>query len=169
MNAAPGAPSPADAAQLPTPGIMRRIAAMLYEFVLLFGVLFVSVYAFVTLGQAMSESLQRPLLQLYVLIVLGAYFCWFWLHGGQTLPAKTWNMRVVAKDGGKLTLAQAIARYLLALVLMSCFGVTILWALFDRDRQFLHDRLAGTRIIDTEPGKPLTTENTEYAEKKQES
>ena len=26
-------------------------------------------------------------------------------------------------------------------------GITILWALIDRDRQFLHDRLSGTRLV----------------------
>jgi uncharacterized RDD family membrane protein YckC len=29
-------------------------------------------------------------------------------------------------------------------------GAGILWALVDRDRQFLHDRLAGTRIVNSE-------------------
>jgi uncharacterized RDD family membrane protein YckC len=35
----------------------------------------------------------------------------------------------------------------LALAGLSLFGVTIVWAWFDRDRQFLHDRLAKTRLI----------------------
>jgi uncharacterized RDD family membrane protein YckC len=26
-------------------------------------------------------------------------------------------------------------------------GLSLLWVFFDRDRQFLHDRLAGTRLI----------------------
>jgi uncharacterized RDD family membrane protein YckC len=32
-------------------------------------------------------------------------------------------------------------------VAVGALGVGLWWALFDRDRQFLHDRLAGTRII----------------------
>jgi uncharacterized RDD family membrane protein YckC len=27
------------------------------------------------------------------------------------------------------------------------FGAGFTWAFFDRDRQFLHDRIAGTRIV----------------------
>jgi uncharacterized RDD family membrane protein YckC len=27
------------------------------------------------------------------------------------------------------------------------FPASIAWALFDRERQFLHDRLAGTRLV----------------------
>jgi uncharacterized RDD family membrane protein YckC len=44
-----------------------------------------------------------------------------------------------------VTPGKAVLRFLLALALLP---VSIAWALFDRDRQFLHDRLAGTRLID---------------------
>jgi uncharacterized RDD family membrane protein YckC len=27
--------------------------------------------------------------------------------------------------------------------------ISVVWAVFDRDRQFLHDRLAGTRLLST--------------------
>jgi len=30
-------------------------------------------------------------------------------------------------------------------------GITFLWALADTDGQFLHDRIAGTRLISTTP------------------
>ncbi len=81
---------------------------------------------------------------------MGYYFSWFWTHGGQTLAMQTWKMRLVAADGSNLTKKQAITRYLFALIGIFLFGLGIIWALFDRDRQFLHDRLAGTRIIKRE-------------------
>jgi len=81
---------------------------------------------------------------------MGYYFTWFWTRGGQTLAMQTWKMRVVSVKGEKLTKKQAITRYLLAILSFSFFGVGIFWALFDRDHQFLHDRLAGTRIITAE-------------------
>jgi uncharacterized RDD family membrane protein YckC len=43
--------------------------------------------------------------------------------------------------------AQALLRYLLCWPSIILGGVGIVWALFDRDRQFLHDRLAGTRLV----------------------
>jgi uncharacterized RDD family membrane protein YckC len=92
----------------------------------------------------------RPLFQFYLLIIMGYYFIWFWTHGGQTLAMQTWKMRLVsAENGEKLTKKQAITRYLFALIGNFFFGLGIIWALFDRDHQFLHDRLAGTRIIVT--------------------
>ena len=59
---------------------------------------------------------------------------------------KTWRMRIVTAEGGALTAGRAFKRYLLAVPGMLS-GFSLLWAPFDRDRQFLHDRLAGTRIV----------------------
>ena len=78
---------------------------------------------------------------------MGYYFIWFWTHGGQTLAMQTWKIRLVTLEGNNVGLKQAITRYLLALVCNFFFGVGLIWALFDPDCQFLHDRLAGTRII----------------------
>lgn len=89
----------------------------------------------------------RPLFQFYLLIVGGIYFIWFWTHSGQTLAMQTWKLRLVSANNGKVTTQQAMVRYLMAVIGISFLGFGLLWALFDRNRQFLHDRVAGTRII----------------------
>ncbi|MDP1897905.1 MAG: RDD family protein, partial [Sulfurimicrobium sp.] len=66
--------------------------------------------------------------------------------GGQTLAMKTWHLRLVSADGAPLTRRRAILRFALALP-STLLGIGILWALFDRERLFLHDRLAKTKII----------------------
>jgi hypothetical protein len=45
-----------------------------------------------------------------------------------------------------VTRPEAIRRYLFALAGLACLGLGFLWAFVDRDRQFLHDRLARTRL-----------------------
>ena len=82
-----------------------------------------------------------------VLAICGAYFVWFWRNGGQTLPMKTWHIKVVTHSGAKLSWTVAIKRYLYAVAGSFALGITYFWAIFDRDRQFLHDRVAGTRIV----------------------
>jgi uncharacterized RDD family membrane protein YckC len=68
---------------------------------------------------------------------------------------QTWKLRLVsATSGGEVTLSQALLRYALSWFSLLFFGAGFLWAIFDRDRQFLHDRLAGTRIIFKEPPPP---------------
>jgi uncharacterized RDD family membrane protein YckC len=115
---------------------------MAYEAVLLFAVAFFAawVFFFASGGRDATSGALRHELQLFILAVFASYFLWCWLRGGQTLAMKAWGIRVVNVTPGK-----AIARFLLALALLP---VSIAWALFDRDRQFLHDRLAGTRLVD---------------------
>jgi len=60
---------------------------------------------------------------------------------------QTWKMRVVRSDGMSIGIVQAMLRYVLAWLSLLSLGVGFLWAFFDRERQFLHDRLAGTRIV----------------------
>ena len=60
---------------------------------------------------------------------------------------KTWRIRLVTVDGSPLSLKQAALRFVLALLGLLLVGVGFWWALFDRDRQFLHDRIAGTRLV----------------------
>jgi uncharacterized RDD family membrane protein YckC len=112
-----------------------------YEAILLFGVSFFAawLFFFASGGRDATGGWARALLQLFILAVFAGYFLWCWLRGGQTLAMKAWHIRLV-----DVTPAKALLRFVLALLL---FPLSIAWALFDRDRQFLHDRLAGTRLV----------------------
>jgi uncharacterized RDD family membrane protein YckC len=46
-----------------------------------------------------------------------------------------------------VTLKQAALRFVLALLGLLLAGAGFWWSLFDRDRQFFHDRIVGTRLI----------------------
>ncbi|ABI58861.1 RDD domain containing protein [Nitrosomonas eutropha C91] len=129
------------------PGFGRRILALAYEFLLLLGVWFIAAFLFHLVFRDTSAEYFRPLFQFYLLCIGGIYFIWFWTHGGQTLAMQTWKLRLVSENGGKVTMQQAMVRYLMAVIGISFLGFGLLWALFNRDRQFLHDKLAGTRII----------------------
>ena len=145
---APASPlSSGDAA----PSILRRLASMLYEFLLLFAIGFFATWLFqFAAGTTVIEGWRLRLLQLFLLALFAAYFLWCWLRGGQTLAMKTWRIRLVTKDGHRILSARAaLLRFLYALLLVPSL-VGILWALVDRDRQFLHDRLAGSLLIPVE-------------------
>lgn len=133
---------------LPSAPLPARLASLLYETLLVFAVLAV-LFAFphVLVGVLLKKVATPGVLMAHVLLLLLLYFGWFWLHGGQTLAMRTWRIRVVAQDDSPLQLWQVILRYLLA---WPCLIPGILWALIDRDGQFLHDRLAGTRLVRTE-------------------
>jgi len=127
-------------------GIARRFGSMAYEALLLTAILFVCTWIFLFFAQALSAALIRPLLQVLLVTITGAYFIYCWTHGGQTLPMKTWRIRLVQTDGGPVSLAIATRRYLFSLISLALCGLGFAWALVDPERQFLHDRLAGTRL-----------------------
>jgi uncharacterized RDD family membrane protein YckC len=97
---------------LQTPGLWRRMACWVYEGVLLFGVIFLAGYLFGTLSQTRYALDNRNALQAFLFVVLGIYFVWFWAHG-QTLAMKTWNIRVVDRQGRNITQQRALLRYVL--------------------------------------------------------
>ncbi|CCD39915.1 Probable transmembrane protein [Candidatus Paraburkholderia kirkii UZHbot1] len=119
-------------------------------------------YLFSTLTQQRNGLTHHNWLMSWIGIVLAAYFMYFWTHGGQTLPMKTWRLRVVDAHGQPVKPARAFARYLLAwlwflplLALHPLLSLTVpqtlgvfaawvaLWAAavwLDPARQFLHDR-----------------------------
>ncbi len=107
--------------------------------------LFLAAFAFSALTQFKGSGPLRPVFQLYVLGVVAGYFVWFWSHGRRTLAMKTWGLRLVRGDGRPLGTPLALLRFVLSGLMLT--GIGLLWALFDREKLFLHDRLAGTRLI----------------------
>ena len=148
-----------------------RFAAMVYDGVLLFGIAFAAGLLLLTTTGWTAPLLdwQRLVLQAMVFVALGIYFCWCWIRSGQTLALKTWNLRVVDAQGHNPSPARAIGRYALSwtmfvpglayiallqpsragglAALAIGFVLTLLPAIFDRDRRLLHDRLSRTRIV----------------------
>jgi uncharacterized RDD family membrane protein YckC len=131
-------------------GIVRRLASMLYESLLVFAVVFLAGLLFYLAAGGHIAGPIRHVFQLYLLVVLGLYFVWCWCRGGQTLAMKTWKLRLVSADGSPVSVPKAALRYLLACLSLALAGAGFAWAAFDRDRQFLHDRLAGTKIVNSE-------------------
>ena len=130
------------------PGLRRRMASMAYESLLLLGVLSLTfMLPHLALGMGFGIVLPGWVLISHVFVVLGAYFIWYWQHGGQTLAMQTWKVRLTTPSGAQPSLARLVLRYVLAWPSIIYLGAGMLWALFDRDRQFLHDRLAGTRVV----------------------
>lgn len=126
-----------------TPGLPRRLASMVYEASLLFAVAFFAawVFFFASGGRDATAGGMRHLLQLFIGLSFAGYFLWSWLRGGQTLAMKAWRIRLV-----DVTPLRALLRFALALLLVPTL-ISIVWSFFDRERQFLHDRLVGTRLI----------------------
>jgi uncharacterized RDD family membrane protein YckC len=149
-------PATAPAAPV-TAALWRRLAAMVYDALLLTGVL-VLASAVVTLplgmalGQVAAEALfasaafRWPFF-LYCVAVLAGFHVWFWTHGGQTLGMKVWRIRAVRIDGSPLDAPDALRRYAAAVLSWLPAGLGFWWSLVDPDRLAWHDRLSGTQLV----------------------
>jgi uncharacterized RDD family membrane protein YckC len=153
----------------------RRIAALGYEALLLVAMAFVAGFLFLPFlpRSANHETLSVPSplarAAMFCALVAGAafYYTWCWSGGRQTLPQKTWRLRLVDRRGQPLRRGRALIRYAafwigpaLALVgygvlhpsghgrqALAFAALNYCWAIVDRDRQFLHDRLSRTVIV----------------------
>ncbi|CAG9176539.1 RDD family protein [Cupriavidus pampae] len=157
------------------PTLRRRLTCMLYEGVLLFGVLMASTAVYVLAQPALRQlgANSMYVAQVWSFLVMGVYFAWFWQRNGQTLAMQTWRIRLETLDGGRVRWPRAVLRFLLAwlwlppavavghalglvkgpfvAVLVGALLIWVMLAWLDPRRQFLHDRLARTRLIDLRP------------------
>jgi uncharacterized RDD family membrane protein YckC len=144
----PMAPKPA---QTRSPGPLRRLAAMVYDLVLMFGMLLLAVtivvipYESVTGQQFPQQGALYRIHQVYLAGVFFGFHAFFWVRGGQTLGMRAWRFRLLREDGQPLTAADALKRLVWATVTLAPLG--LLWMPFDRERLALHDRLSRTRPV----------------------
>ncbi|HEY3461296.1 MAG TPA: RDD family protein [Casimicrobiaceae bacterium] len=154
--------------------LARRLGALAYEALLFVAMAFVAGFVFLPfVSPERRDTLTLPshgarVAMLVVLVVAFAvYYGWCWSHGRRTLPQKTWRLRLVDRQGASLSWRRALGRYaaawiapalaltVYALLHSSAHARNLLaialagyaFALVDRDRQFLHDRIAGTYVV----------------------
>ena len=126
----------------------RRLGSLLYEALV---ILAIGIFLFLlplAVFSGVSHRMPGPgLLWLYLFLLLGTYFVWCWIKAGQTLAMKTWRLYIVdAQTGTLLRPLQAVVRYGMGWIFWPT-GLSLLWSLIDPDKQFLHDRIAGSRVI----------------------
>lgn len=133
---------------MPEPGSLpRRLAAIAYDALVLAAVLIVltGVLLILTRGAAIEPGTQWY--QLLLGVVLVGYFAGFWWRRGQTVGMVAWQLHVLDKDGGPVSLRQALLRALVAPLSWAVFGLGMAWSLLDRERRTWHDLVSGTRLM----------------------
>ena len=148
MPAAQGSGRTADPESgLVTAPLGRRFLSLVYELLLLAALIWCASLLFWAIERQITDGHARTFFQAYIALLAGAYYVWQWTHGGQTLPMRTWRLKLVTVDGQPVPALRALVRYVAALASAAALGLGFIWALVDPDRQFLHDRLAKTRIV----------------------
>ncbi|WP_232023904.1 RDD family protein [Sulfurivermis fontis] len=135
---------------IPCP-LLRRLAAALYDTVLLLGVELLAFvpYTLLRRGSAGDGSFD-PLALFWLLATAFLFFGWFWTHGGQTLGMRTWRIRVQTYDGRAIGWMQALLRFMTALVSWAALGLGFWWSLWDKDKMTWHDRWSESILVRTD-------------------
>lgn len=152
-----------------TPTVKRRIISMVYEAFLLLAVEMLATALYMLVTGNRQEPVYQHGRNFVLFLVAAAYFVHFWTDSGHTLAMKTWRIKLVQPGYARVPFRIAAIRYLLswgwflpALAVCWALGLqkgqiaaalavgVVAWGLtafFDKDRQFLHDKLAGTRLV----------------------
>ncbi|MGH8550362.1 MAG: RDD family protein [Methylococcales bacterium] len=131
----------------PHPGVIRRLAAILYDTVVLIGLLFAATACILPFHEGEAIVPDQWLFPVYLVGVSFLFYGWFWTHGGQTLGMRAWKIRVISRSGGALTWPQALVRFIGAILSWSAAGIGYWWIAFSKEHNGWHDSLSGSRIV----------------------
>jgi uncharacterized RDD family membrane protein YckC len=143
---------------LPIAPLWRRIAAMLYDSLLVFAIWIIVAFCLMSAfgiegartldgNVVVLDPLFRNLLFAAMLLSAFLFFAWFWTHSGQTLGMQAWRIRVMNRDGSPLSWRQSLLRYATAPFALSAFGLGYLYMLVDKQQRTLPDLVSGSQVF----------------------
>jgi len=152
---------------------------MLYDTLLVVAVLVVATLPFLPFlhGRVLVPAEVGGLAYLYWIwevVVIAAFFGYFWTHRGQTVGMLAWRLRLQRPDGSSVTWGDSLLRLGIVAALLAPFGLgdwfiwhhwsptarkiamyaslaplalSYAWIWIDRERLAWHDRWSSTRVV----------------------
>lgn len=144
----------------PTAGPLRRLAALVYDSFLLFGILVVPLFILTaalshepairqndSVTHELPSIAPQPVMLLYMIAVVVGFYCYFWRRSGQTLGMQAWRMRLESRTGGRVSWRQCLVRALVGFFSLICLGLGFIWSAWGQERLTWHDRASNTRVV----------------------
>lgn len=126
-------------------GLLRRLAAMVYDALVLMAVWMLVGFIAVVMND--GEANESPLFHSILLLVTFAFLAFFWMRAGMTLGMQAWQLRVQGVDGRPLTLVQCLVRFVAAIVSLVAGGLGVWWILFDDEKRSWSDIASHSRVV----------------------
>ena len=128
-------------------GLFRRVAAILYDTLLVAAVLFIVTLPFIAIRG--GEPVEPGSFSYQVTMVMATYvfFVGFWVRKGRTLGMQSWGLQLQDANDAIPSLATCSIRFVAAIVSLGVLGLGFLWQLIDKDKLTWHDRISGTRLV----------------------
>lgn len=129
-------------------GLLRRMAAMLYDTLLILACLFLVTIPFIAARGGEPVEVDGNLVyQAVVMLVIYTFFAGFWTRSGRTLGMQSWGLQLETRDGNLPSLSAATIRFFAALISWAPLGLGFFWQLWDKEHLTWHDRLSRTRLV----------------------
>ena len=129
------------------PGLLRVLAVIVYDFLLLIAVLFLATAILLPFNGGEAFTNHKIFYSLYLLAVSFFFYGWFWTHGGQTLGLRAWKTRVLNSEHGVISWQQAFIRFIVALLSWGSLGLGFLWIVIDKNQRSWHDMASKTELF----------------------
>lgn len=152
--------SDAEIALLPRAGLLRRLAALLYDMFLVFAMWmclgFILLFVFGLFADNTSELVDGQVQTHPVLLMLnfvmmvttaGYFYLWFWRRTGQTLGMIAWRIKALRTDNNPIPWRQGLVRFVAAWPAFWLGGLGYLWLYVDKDHDAVHEKLSGTKTV----------------------
>lgn len=153
--------------QFSSVSLIRRCGAILYDTLLLGGLLIGATALILPLTAGKAVTPGNPWFSFYLFVICFLFFGWFWTHGGQTLGMRAWKIRLQRTDGHPMGWWQALLRFFLASLWMLpmvyvsqvlgsnyqlSLGVGFVFLVLILTTRF-HDRYSDTVMVQIVPSK----------------
>jgi len=152
--------SPEEIAALPRAGLLRRLAALLYDMFLVaaiwfcFGYLLIYLFGFfadntseLVDGRVVTHPALLFIQRIMMVLTAGTFYIWFWRRTGQTLGMIAWRIRALQLNNEPITVRQGLIRLVLAWPSFWLFGLGYLWMYIDRQHDAVHEKISGTKTV----------------------
>ena len=126
--------------------IWRRLASILYDFLLVVAVLIIMSIPFFSFD-LQENNLLKVTIQIYYYLITQYFFVWFWVHNQGTLGMKTWKIKIICNNNNRLSYKQAIIRFNVAIISLLFFGLGFIISLFRKDKKCFHDIISKTALV----------------------
>jgi uncharacterized RDD family membrane protein YckC len=127
--------------------LWRRLAAALYDGLLLLALLMTALLIEIIVRDAFGLPRSETLLRAMPLLVALGFYGAFWTRGGQTLGMRAWRLRLQRADGRAVRWSDAMLRVAVGTLSWGLLGLGVLWCLVDARRRAWHDLATGTELL----------------------
>ena len=136
----------------PTASLIRRLAAMAYDalvllalYIILGGILVTAISEMT--GQEEMVRLSPAMVGSVFYTICFLYYMHSWRRGGQTIGMKAWNIYLITNDNSPVKLSHCILRSATGFFSLAIVGLGYFWMLIDKKERTWHDIASLTRIV----------------------